>query len=262
VTSHGVARTGYPGSMGVLRAQGGSQQETSAQRTLLHLLEMAFGAVEPAIEAVAHALTRAGRDELPSTGPEIIAFVRVHLLRSLSDQVGPRLTMALLDDLIAQLETGEGALPAGSQPSVPPASTARSVKRALERPTASSARVKRQVSVLLVDGDRVGRTAVARAMIRAGWDVTVIESPQELAQALHGSEAIDVVVLDGRQAEVERFLEDVVEARPQAAVVLRSTDVGQGRALLTAVGAERHEVQSYDAPSEELVDTVRRVAAA
>lgn len=240
-------------------AAGGPQVHTSAQRTLLSLLELACGAAEPAHEAVRLALVMAGRDELPLTGPEIVAFVRAHLMTLLSDQIGPRLTMALIDDLVEKLEGGGDAEASGEAQSStpPPASIPRPIARLRPRP-GSSPRVKPQAAVLLVDADRVARSAVARALLRAKWDVTAVDTAAELDSALQSGESIDLLLIDGNHPEAEAMLEAILSDRPSVGVVIRSGDASRSRALLTALGAERYEVRSHDAPTEELLEAAKR----
>jgi len=243
-------------------AAGGPQFHTSAQRTLLTLLELACGATEPALEAVRQAMVLAGREDLPLTGPELVAFVHAHLVPLLSDQIGPRLTMALLDDLVAELGTGEpdASGEAGASGDVqssvpPPASIPRPIARM--RPQ-SSPRVKPKHSVVLVDDDRVGRSGVARALLRAKWDVTAVDTVADLAAMLRAGESIDVLLIDGHHAEAETILGAVLRAQPNVAVVVRSWDAARSRAQLVALGAVRYEVRSHDAPTEELLEAARR----
>ncbi len=238
-------------------AAGGPQLHTSAQRTLLSLLEMACGTPESAHEAVRQAMLLAGRDELPLTGPDIVAFVRAHLMTLLSDQIGPRLTMALMDDLVDKLGVEDADASGEVQASVPPASIPRPIARLRPRP-GSSPRVKPQVSVVLVDADRVGRSALARALLRAKWDVTAVESVADLVATLQAGDPIDMLLIDGHHADAEAIIDAVVSARPGAGIVMRSGDAARSRALLTALGAERFEVRSHDAPTEELVEAARR----
>lgn len=238
-------------------AAGGPQFHTSAQRTLLSLLEMACGAAEPAHEAIRQAMLLAGRDELPLTGPDIIAFVRAHLLTLLTDQIGPRLTMALVDDLVEKLGTDDADASGEVQTSVPPASIPRPIARLRPRP-GSSPRVKPQLSVVLVDADRVGRSTVARALLREKWDVTAIETVAEMVAALQSGEPVDLLLVDGHHGDADAMLEAVLSARPGVAVVVRSGDAARSRGLLTALGAERFDVRSHDAPTEELLEAARR----
>ncbi len=238
-------------------AAGGPQFHTSAQRTLLSLLEMACGATEPAQEAIRQAMLLAGRDELPLTGPEIVAFVRAHLLTLLTDQIGPRLTMALVDDLVDKLGADEAEASGEMQASVPPASIPRPIARLRPRP-GSSPRVKAQHSVVLVDADRVGRSVVARALLREKWNVTAVETVAEMVAALQSGEPIDLLLIDAHHGDADAMLEAVMSARPGAAVVVRSGDAARSRELLITLGARRFDVRSHDAPTEELLEAARR----
>jgi len=239
-------------------AAGGPQFHTSAQRTLLQLLEMACGATEPALEAIRQAMVLAGREDLPLTGPEIVAFVRAHIVTPLTDQIGPRLTMAMLDDLVEKLGVEDADASGEAQVSVPPpASMPRPIARLRPRP-GSSPRVKPRLSVVLVDADRVGRSGVARALLRAKWDVTAVDSAAEMASTLDAGEPVDLLLVDAHHAELETILAAVVSARPNVAVVIRSWDAARSRALLAAHRIERCEVRSHDAPTEELLEAARR----
>ncbi|MGH7293945.1 MAG: hypothetical protein ACRELB_03375 [Polyangiaceae bacterium] len=230
--------------------------------TLVGLLELAFGSAAPAHEAIAAALALAGRDELPSTAPELITFVRAHLLPTLSDQIGPRLTMALVDDLVDKLDPG----PPPSRPgddsvppsSVPPSSVPRPIARIAARAVSSSHVRKNGIGVLLVDGDRVGRTAVARALLRCHWDVTVVESVDDLNAALESGDPVDVALVDAAHPAAHALLEAMARLRPDAVVVARSSDAIRTRAQLGEIGIARFDVRAREAPAEELIDAIKR----
>jgi hypothetical protein len=242
-------------------AAGGSHDtiavtSSPAQRTLLSLLEMALGSPASAAAAVVQALALADRDELPHAGPEIVAFARAHLLMPLSDHIGPRLTMALLDDLIVQLDPASASEIQGS---VPPASMPRPVARIAVRAPPSS-RQRPRLGVLLVDADRVGRTTLARALLRAKWDVTLVDSPEDLASALAAPEPIDAAIIDAQHPAAHAVVEKLARERPAAAVVARSADPARARGLLGELGVVRFDVRSRDAPPEELIEAVKRSA--
>jgi hypothetical protein len=221
-------------------------------------MELACGATEPALEAIRQAMVLAGREELPLTGPEVVAFVRAHLAALLSDQIGPRLTIAMIDDLAEKLGVEDARASGDMQSSIPPpASIPRPVARFRPRP-GSSPRVKPRTSVVLVDADRVGRSTLARTLLRAKWDVTAVDTAADMVATLQSGEPIDVLLVDAHHAEIETILGAVLSARPDVAVVIRSWDAARSRALLTSLGAERYEVRSHDAPPEELLEAARR----
>ena len=251
------------------RVAGGSPgtnpPDSGPQRTLASLLEMAFGGAEAANAAIAHALVLAGREDLPATGSELMAFVRAHLLTPLSDQIGPRLTMALVDDLVAQLDPAEVApassgIPPAPDSQAPPSSVPRPVARIKMHP-GSSPRVRGlQLGVLLVDADRVGRTTLARALLRSQANVTLIDSVEDLAAVINGDEVVDAILVDATHPAAQAIVELLVRHRPDAAVVTRSSDPARTRALLLHLGVAKFDVRSREAPAEELIDAVRRAS--
>lgn len=237
---------------------GTSSPESGARGTLASLLEMAYGSVDAANAAVSQALALAGRDELPTSGIELVAFVRAHLLDSLTEQIGPRLTMALLDDLAMQLDpTAFVPLP---EPEPPPSSVPRPVARIAMHP-GSSPRVRGlQLGVLLVDSDRVGRTTLARALLRAQSNVTLVDSVADLVAVINAEEVVDVMLLDASHPAAEAIVEVLVRSRPGAAVVARGGDLARTRAFLAHMGVAKFDVRSREAPAEELIDAMKRAA--
>jgi CheY-like chemotaxis protein len=238
--------------------RGTNPPESGAQRTLASLLEMAYGGVDEANAAVAQALAVAAREELPSSGAELVAFVRAHLIESLTDHIGPRLTMALLDDLALQLDPA--AIPPARESEPPPSSVPRPVARINMHP-GSSERVRGvRLGVLLVDADRVGRTTLARALLRAQSNVTLVDSVTDLVAVINAEEVVDVMLLDAAHPAAQPILELLVRSRPAAAVVARGGDIARTRAVLVDLGVARFDVRSREAPAEELIDAMKRVA--
>jgi CheY-like chemotaxis protein len=241
------------------QAAGGSQTghsyaTTSEHKALVSLLEMALGTSELVDAIIAQSLIAAGREELPVSAPDLVAFVRAHLLTSLSDHIGPRLTIALVDDLVALIDP-TGSLP--TDPSIPPSSMPRPVAR--RKPPGAPRAPSAKLGVLLVDGDRVGRATVARAMLRSQWEVTVVDSPAELDEVLESGDPVDVALVDATHPHAQALVETLARLRPHVAVVARSGDAIRTRALFARLGITRSDIRSREAPAEELVDAVRRV---
>jgi len=205
---------------------------------LATLLASAYGSTEDAQAALDRALADGDRTELPTSGPELLAFVRAHLLPILSADIGARLTMALLDDFVAKHEVRSGVR--GKEPTV--------ARRAAPETGAAN--------VILVDPDRVGRPAVARALLRAGFHVTAIDSTRQLEELSAAGEKVDVAIVDVLHPARLALLEGIVERFPEARLVVRS-DSGEGtRDLLQGLGAARFDILPRHTPVRVLVTAV------
>jgi hypothetical protein len=112
--------------------------------------------------------------------------------------------------------------------------------------------------LVLVDSDRVMRAAVARDLLRAGFEVTVV-GMDELRNALQrdGSDVIIVLTLEGNELAPE--VREALHERPETALLLRSeapVEVAQG--LLIAAGARNFEIIDRRRRPMEVVATLRR----
>jgi hypothetical protein len=222
--------------------------------TLLTLLEMAYGSKAPAAAVLERALALAGRRELPARGDEAVAFVRAHLLDILTVEVGPRLTMALIDDLVVSLESApEEDVPVSGPPESMPRPVARVELRSRAAPP-----TRAELSVLIVDPDRVGRASLARAFVRVRWTVTVVDSVADLDEALSGSARIDAAIIDVQHLLAEPLASAIAAALPGVVLVVRSSDAGRARSLVGATGVYRSVLCSRETPPEELIEAVRR----
>jgi hypothetical protein len=233
----------------------GSPESKAAKAKLLSLLQLACGSSAAALEVLDRALVLAGRSDLPPTASGLVTFVRAHLIGVLSDDIGPRLTMALVDDLVAGIGEVEGA---PKEPTVPPASAARPVPRQQPR---TSHRVERFLRIALVDADRVGRAALARALLRERWDLTVIDAEQDVASSLAGG-PVDAAVVDAAHPAALAIVESLLRRVPELVVVVRSSDAVRARVDLGRLGVARVEVCAEQAAPEDLVQAVRRAARA
>jgi len=216
---------------------------------------MAYGSSAPAAMALRRALILGGRAALPGTPSDLVAFVRARLVPILTVEIGPRLTMAFVDDLVADLAPLSGTRPLSSALDEPiPQPVARVALR-----SRSSAPAKMELSVLLVDLDRVLRSMLARDFLRVRWAVSVVDSVDELRDAVRPGEPIDVVIFDVMHSDAEAIVDSVVAAFPSVVLVARALDGAMARALLEGKGLSRFDVRSREAPAEELIEVVRRI---
>ena len=209
-----------------LRGDGAEPREV-----LVTILASAYGSIGDAQTVIGRALEEGGRTELPTSEPELLAFVRAHLLPILSADIGARLTMALLDDFIAKHEVRSGV-------------------RDKKAPEA------RRRSVILVDPDRVGRPAIARALLRAGCHVAAIDSTRQLDELAAAGETVDVAIVDAMHPARLALLEGIVERFPEARLVVRSDSAEGTRDLLHGLGASRFDVVARHIPVRVLVSAV------
>jgi ActR/RegA family two-component response regulator len=222
-----------------------------AREILNALLEAAYGSTEDARAALARALQHSNRAEFPATVAEILVFVRTGLLPVLSEDLGPRLTMTVVEDFVTAHEIRSGVRKKESAAPKP-------VARVEVRPRGSTK--DRRVRVLLVDADRIGRLALARALVREGCEVTVVDSVEELGQVVRSDEEVDVALFDGKHAAKLLLMEVIVERFPGVSLVVRSAGEAATRAVIHALGVARFEVVAGDVSVDGLVTAVLRIA--
>jgi hypothetical protein len=215
-------------------------------------LQLACGSYESALDVLGRSLARAGRDKLPRSASAVVAFVREHVLRVLEDEIGPRLATALGEDLVAAL--GE-QLPMTERITIPPASVSRAVNA---QPARVSRGANAPLGVALVDADRVGRTVLARALVRERWNVTVVDSlPVDEGT---DPDPLDVALVDEAHPAAQAILESLVQTHPGIVVVVRASTARKLKAqpLAGVQGARRVEVTAEGASPEEVIKAIRR----
>ncbi|MGH7439605.1 MAG: hypothetical protein ACRENE_28275 [Polyangiaceae bacterium] len=216
---------------------------------LLQLLEGACGSRQAAVSTLRLGLLRAGLDGVPDTPDGALLFVRAHLLAKLSQDVGPRLAMALVDDLSERLEPSpeSGVVP------VPPPSSAQRVARLSVRSSGEPARG----ILLIVDKDPLRRASVARLLVPARWDLRTASSQEELIDVAKEDEDPIAIVLAVDHPSVEVIVRAAVASWPDAAVVLHG-DTAQASASLLDFLLELRQVRvcSRDEPLLERIDAL------
>jgi hypothetical protein len=200
---------------------GGVEPQSEDGASLVARLELAYGSPAAAVHALRRALVLAGRSHVPDGPEDLVAFVHARLVPILIAEIGPRLTMALVDDLVADV-----APISSTQPLRPVESVAQPVARVALR-SRSSPPTKMALSVLLVDHDRVWRSMLARDLVRVRWGVSVIDA--------------------------------VVTAFPTVVLVARASNRATASALLESKGLHRFDVRAREEPAGELIEAVRRI---
>lgn len=174
-----------------------------AQWALARMLDAAFNDSESAARVVELALINAGRQTIPESSEELLAFGREFLCPVLADELGPRLVQALFDDLVAELavlrrsDTRVAALNVrivtSSIPrlTVPPITEVPRSLPTIHSPAPNDDATARKV-VALVERDRWTRASIARVLVQSGFDVLPVDNTDELANA-----NVDLVVFVG-----------------------------------------------------------------
>jgi hypothetical protein len=228
----------------------------SAPRSLVSLLELACGSPDVARRILLRGLERARLEEPPKSRTKLASFVRDHLLDVLAEQVGPHLAAAFREDLGVELRD----LPTSMPPDVRSAPVSRRVSR---RPAQASRPPREALNIVVVDGDKIGRTALARALVRQRWNVTVADSQADVDLQARGPDAtaarVDAALVDARHPAALEILERLARAYPGLAVVVRGHDAAKAGAFSERLGLQRVEVVPGEAWADELVRAIRRV---
>jgi CheY-like chemotaxis protein len=252
---------------------------SSAQRALMRLLSTALADDARARRAIEAALSAARESSLPLDSLELLAWVREYLIPSVRAEVAPSLVAAMLEDLEAEIEN-ENALDdpnssarMAASTRVPPPGVAAPPEIAFPRdlgPTLASCspppvlqapvNFARPV-VILVDPDRFGRAALARALVQGRCDVRVLDSASEVCEALASGDDIHVLMTEVDGLEVELMLAALVANRPDLPVIVRTNSPrAVVEHLLHTAGVANYDVMAKSCKSAELIELVRTLA--
>jgi hypothetical protein len=237
------------GKSGAASPPGGTHQLSGMTTLVMSLLATAYGSNELAAAALARALAHARRATVPEAVTDLVDFTRGYLLEILRVDVGPALALALVEDLLARL-LEMGAAP----PSEPPESMQRPVARITLRPSSKPPATRR--SVLLVDPDRIRRSTLARALLRAQWGVTVADTVEQLVDTLHGA-LFDVAIVDLLSPWTASVVDALAASCPNLRVLGRGAKGDVAASLFRGAGL-RLDVRPRDATPEELLAALRR----
>jgi DNA-binding NtrC family response regulator len=116
-----------------------------------------------------------------------------------------------------------------------------------------------ELSVLLVDHDRVWRSMLARDLVRVRWGVSVIDSVEEFDDVVRPGEPIDVAIVDVLHPQASTIVDAVVTAFPTVVLVARASNRATASAMLESKGLHRFDVRAREEPAEELIEAVRRI---
>jgi DNA-binding NtrC family response regulator len=111
--------------------------------------------------------------------------------------------------------------------------------------------------LLLVDTDRLGRAALARALMRAEWDVSPVDHVDDLVESLRASDRVRAALIDVRHPRAATMFAAIASVRPELLVIVRGPDAAAARAQLAAAGLVNADVRPREAPVEDLIEALR-----
>lgn len=260
------------------------------------MLEDAFAGDPGARVFVQAALRTARRTTLPSEPDAILDFARAHLVGPLTEELGPRAVAEFLDNLqkavrprIASGVEGGGVSDSGvraveadlstldipSSPNVPAAAPSSASVAALSRPSTSrpdprseepvssssnpprSSGTRQRIRTLLVYSDRFTRASLARQLVAASCDVTVIDSIVDIASV---TDFPGVAIVDLAAREIDLVLSAMVARNPQLRVVALLAGDESAEELLEAARVKKFQTVPRSMRAPELVEMLRRLA--
>ncbi len=226
-------------------------------------------------------LVDARLDDVPEEFDDLVPFVRGHLAAHLGDRDRPWLISSVLEDLEAEAELArEGAEPNSSarmaiatripeRVATIPAPTSdeepesAQIPRSVPKPPSVPRVVfsgNERPAVLVVDGDRFKRSALARALVQFRCDVTVLDGGDEAFAAISAGDPIDVLVIDVDSEDASELLSALVVARPDVPVLAwTNAPAAVAEHVVRVAGVRGCAVVGRTALNSELSEALRRL---
>jgi len=255
---------------------------TPAQRALFRLLETTVPDRTVWERALRKGLVDARLEDLPEEFDDLVPFVRRHLATYLGDHERPWLISSVLEDLEAEAELARSGgdmnssarmaiatrvperMPTTPAPQIedeeepPSAQIAHTVPKAPSMPRIHAR--KDRPAVLVVDGDRFKRSALARALVQARCDVTVLDGGDEAIATIAGPDPIDVLVMDVDDEGAAALLDALVISRPDVPVLAWTNATPAVAEHVTRVaGVRACAVAGRSALNSEISEALRRL---
>lgn len=214
----------------------------------MRALDLAFGDENSGRVLIQAGLRSARRAALPDEPEALLNFVRAHMMSVLTEELGPRVTSALLEQLDEDLRR-----------EAPPPSTRRSVNElpmvTSEVPKSSGVRLRS--SVLLVDSDRFARSNLARTLITNSCDVCAAETPLDVRSQ---NSRLDVAIIDMNVPEVAAILGALLAKSPDVKIIAIATDAASADTLLRAASVRTYRVVPRGMRGTDVIELIKRLS--
>lgn len=220
-----------------------------AQRGLVRLLQSVLPSEASSAAILETALREANAKALPADPYPLLVFAQEHVADALSAEIGPHLTDAFLDQLVAELlphSANLGPTPPSDDaavtteirarrepgPTLEPKVTASRRMKAVVAATPKKPLRSRRVAVLLVHADRFVRASLARALANARFDVVAVEAV-DLTEALNESPERRLLITDLSGETLDAGVMRVLARHPDVRIVAwTALDHGAAQAVL------------------------------
>jgi len=107
-----------------------------------------------------------------------------------------------------------------------------------------------------VDPDCIGRVALARALVRESWSVSVVDSEWDVTLLSRDRDELHVGLIDARHPTARDIVQLLARTHPGLTIVVRRA--GAPRAAALALPVERIEYIPADASARDVICAIRR----
>ena len=223
------------------------------ERMLLELLQRALaGDALRALRVLQAALSDSGRDHVPDNRPELVVFARAHVVPRVIVLAGVRSAASYLEELERLIEPPHTRITPRSRPSA---------TQAPSREPTSDVRVQR-LAVILVDGDSLARSGLARTLIQAACDVSAGPVTADVLGAFSAWSEVDALVFDPASPDLPMLAAALFGKAPPPLVAWTRLTGEVATAALKSHGLNVATIVSKSLPLRQVTFAIRAIAIA
>ena len=217
------------------------------ERLLVVLLQRALAGDEVRTRRVLQAaLADSAREHVPDNRAELVVFARAHVVPRIIVLAGVRSAAALLEELERLIEPPHVRVTPPSRPSQDPT---------------SDVRVQR-LNVILIDGDSMARTGLARTLVQAACDVSAGPVTAEVLNALVSWNDVDALVFDPQSGDMPLLAAALFGKTPPPLVAWTRLTGEAATAAVRTHGLNVATIVSKSLPLRQVTFAIRAIAIA